>query len=188
MLKIHHLVLSRSDRIVWLAEELNLPYELVRHDRDPGTFRAPAALRAYSPMGKFPSIQDGDLTLAESGAIIEYILIRHGNGKLRPAADSADLPAYLHWIHAAESTLMLPIIFDLFGARLKIDPAMLSGFVQGEYKTVLSYLDTVLAANAYVAGTNFTAADIMVSYTLELASGAAIPMMKSHAPLGRVIN
>lgn len=179
MLKIHHLVLSRSERIVWLAEELGLPYELVRHDRDPVTFRAPMALKAYSPMAKFPSIQDGDLTLAESGAIIEYILNRYGQGRLRPAYDSRDYPTYLHWMHAAESTLMLPVLFELLGSMLQVDSANMAAFTQGEYNTVLGHLNEVLSKSDYVAGAQFTAADIMVGYTIALANGSAIPMMKS---------
>lgn len=179
MLKIHHLVLSRSERIVWLAEELGLPYEMVRHDRDPVTFRAPAALKAFSPMAKFPSIQDGDLTLAESGAIIEYILNRYGQGRLRPALDSKEYPTYLHWMHAAESTLMLPVLFELLGAMCQVNAPMMDGFTQGEYQTVLGYLNEVLSKQDYVAGAQFTAADIMVGYTLALANGSAIPAMKS---------
>lgn len=179
MLKIHHLVLSRSERIVWLAEELGLPYELVRHDRDSVTFRAPAALKAFSPMAKFPSIQDGDLTLAESGAIIEYILNRYGQGRLRPALDAKEYPAYLHWMHAAESTLMLPVLFELLGTMLQVDSPAMRDFTQGEYDAVLGYLNEVLSKNDYVAGAQFTAADIMVGYTIALANGSAIPQMKS---------
>lgn len=179
MLKIHHLVLSRSERIVWLAEELGLPYELVRHDRDPVTFRAPAALKAFSPMAKFPSIQDGDLTLAESGAIIEYILNRYGQGRLRPALDAKEYPAYLHWMHAAESTLMLPVLFELLGTMLQVDSPAMRDFTQGEYDAVLGCLNEVLSKNDYVAGAQFTAADIMVGYTIALANGSAIPPMKS---------
>lgn len=179
MLKIHHLVLSRSERIVWLAEELGLPYELVRHDRDPVTFRAPMALKAFSPMAKFPAIQDGDLTLAESGAIIEYLLARYGDGRLRPSVESKDYPTYLHWMHAAESTLMLPVLFELLGAMLQVDSANMAGFTQAEYDNVLGYLESVLSKNEYVAGAHFTAADIMVTYTIALANGSAIPMMKS---------
>lgn len=179
MLRIHHLVLSRSERIVWLAEELGLPYELVRHERDPATFRAPAHLRTFSPMGKFPAIQDGDLSLAESGAIIEYMLSKYGAGRLRPAADAKNYPAYLHWMHAAESTLMLPVLFELLGAMCQVNAPMMDGFTQGEYQTVLGYLNDVLTKQDYVAGDQFSAADIMVAYTIALAMGSAIPVMKS---------
>lgn len=182
MLKIHHLVLSRSERIVWLAEELGLPYELVRHDRDPVTFRAPAALKAFSPMGKFPSIQDGDLTLAESGAIIEYILEKYGKGKLRPSVDSKEYVPYLHWMHAAESTLMLPFLLDLLGGMTQATSPGMTGFIQADYQSVLGHLNEVLSRQDYVAGPNFTAADIMVTYTLALGNGSAIPIMKSTAP------
>lgn len=98
-MKIHHLVLSRSDRIVWLAEELDLKYELVRHERDPATFRAPKSLWRVSPMGKAPVIQDGEVTVAESGAIVEYLLDHYGRGRLRPAIFSA-ITDYLHRVQA----------------------------------------------------------------------------------------
>ena len=185
MLKIHHLVLSRSERIVWLAEELGLPYELVRHERDPATFRAPASLKTYSPMVKFPAIQDGDLCLAESGAIIEYLLTRYGNGRLRPAPDSKDYPTYLHWMHAAESTLMVPILFELLGAMTQCSAPAMDGFIDGEYDTVFGYLNEILSRQDYVAGNSFSAADIMVVYSLQLANGSAIPMMKSKQDFTR---
>ena len=185
MLKIHHLVLSRSERIVWLAEELGLPYELVRHERDPVTFRAPTSLKIYSPMAKFPSIQDGDLSLAESGAIVEYLLTKYGNGRLRPAPDSKDYPRYLHWMHAAESTLMVPILFELLGAMTQCSAPAMEGFIGGEYDTVFGYLNEVLSKHDYVAGNSFSAADIMVVYSLQLANGSAIPLMKSKQDFTR---
>lgn len=185
MLKIHHLGLSRSDRIIWLAEELGLPYELVRHQRDPQTFRSPPSLKAVSPMGKAPCIEDGAVTLAESGAIAEYLLERYGNGRLRPRSDAPEYPAYLHWLHAAEATLMLPFLLDMLGTMMQAGSPLLQVFIDGEYATVLGYLERTVAAHDYVAGGDFTAADIMVSYDLQLANGSAIPMMKSSAPFER---
>jgi glutathione S-transferase len=183
MLTIHHLVLSRSDRIVWLAEELGLEYELVRHTRD-AAFRAPKSLWAVSPMGKAPVIQDGDLTLAESGAIVEYILDRYGQGRLRPRADTREFQAYRHWMHAAESTLMVPILMEGLSVMTQAGSPAFKGFIDGEYATVLGYLDKTLSQSDYVAGA-FSGADVMVAYDLRLANGAAIPGFKTEAPLGK---
>lgn len=185
MLKIHHLVLSRSDRIVWLAEELGLRYELVRHQRNPQTFRAPESLWKVSPMGKAPVIQDGDVTVCESGAIVEYLIDRHGQGRLRPAADSPEFLAYQHWMHAAESTLMAPILMDVLCVLTQTEAPGLKAFMEGEFATVFSYLDKVLSKSAHVAGAQFTGADIMVAYDLRLANGKAIPAMKGTAPVER---
>jgi glutathione S-transferase len=183
MLKIHHLVLSRSDRIVWLAEDLGLQYDLVRHVRNPA-FRAPESLWAVSPMGKAPVIQDGDLTVSESGAIVEYLLDRYGNGRLRPPAGSREHLAYRHWLHAAEATLALPILMDALCAMTQASSPALSAFIAGEYATVLGYLDRTLADRDYVAG-DFSGADVMVAWDLHLANGTAIPGFVTSAPFAQ---
>ncbi|MGQ0619794.1 MAG: glutathione S-transferase family protein [Panacagrimonas sp.] len=185
MLKIHHLVLSRSDRIVWLAEELGLQYELVRHERNPQTFRSPESLWKVSPMGKAPVIQDGENTITESGAIVDYVIDKYGNGRLRPAAGTAEFLAYQHWMHAAESTLMLPILMDLLCGMTQTDAPGLKGFIDGEYETLFTYLNKTLLKSEYVAGAQLTGADILVAYDLHLANGKAIPAMKGHAPIER---
>lgn len=185
MLKIHHLVLSRSDRIVWLAEELGIKYELVRHVRDPQTFRAPDTLWQVAPMGKAPAIQDGDITLGESGAIVEYLLDTYGQNRLRPAKGTAEYRAYQQWMHAAESTLMVPVLLEVLCTLTQTDSPALKGFSEGEYQTVFSYLNQALEKSPYVAGSDFTGADIMVAYSLHLANGKAIPMMAGHPPLDR---
>ena len=185
MLKIHHLVLSRSDRIVWLAEELGLKYELIRHTRDAATFRSPDSLWKVSPMGKAPVIQDGDITIAESGAIVEYLIDSYGKGRLRPAAGTPDYRAYVHWMHAAESTLMVPVLLEALCTLTQTDSPGLKGFAEGEYKTVFEYLNRTLEKSAYVAGGELTGADIMVVYSLHLSNGRAIPMMTGHPPLDR---
>jgi glutathione S-transferase len=184
MLKIHHLVLSRSDRIVWLAEELGLTYELVRHVRT-AAFRAPESLWAVSPMGKAPVIQDGDVTVSESGAIVEYVLDRYGNGRLRPPAGSPEFLAYRHWLHAAESTLMLPILMEGLCMMTQTSSPGLTAFVNGEYATVLGYLDRTLAQHDYVAGAALTGADVMVAWDLHFANGTAIPGFATSAPIGQ---
>ena len=183
MITIHHLNMSRSERIVWLAEELGLRYELINHQRDPQTFRAPPSLWAVSSFGKAPVIQDDDKTIYESGAIVEYLLERHGHGKLKPKPDSDEYIAYLHWMHAAEATLMVPIMMDLLGKMLQVGEPAYKMFLDGEYKTTLVYLDATLAKSPYVAGENFTGADVMVTYDLHLANGTSFPALKSTAPL-----
>ena len=188
MLKIHHLVLSRSDRIVWLAEELGVPYEVVRHTRDAQTFRSPPSLWKVSPMGKAPTIEDKGRTLAESGAIIEYMIDEYGNGRLRPKAGTLEFFAYREWLHAAESTLMVPILTDVLCVLTQTNSPGLKGFCDGEYETTFKYLNDTLGKTQYVAGNELTGADINVAYSLQLADGSAIPVMKGTAPVERFPN
>jgi glutathione S-transferase len=185
MLTIHHLNMSRSERIVWLAEELGLKYELVQHQRHPQTFRSPESLWAVSPQGKSPVIDDDGVVLTESGAIVEYLIERHGNGCLRPERDAPEFLQYLHWMHAAESTLMQPVLMDLLGAMLGVTSEGYAGFVSGEYQTTLQHLDGVLSRQPYVAGEAFTGADLMVTYDLHLANGTSAPGLKTTAPIDR---
>lgn len=178
MLTIHHLENSRSDRIVWLAEELAIPYTLARHARDPQTMRSPASLWAVSPLGKAPVIQDGSVTIAESGAIIEYLLQRYGKGRLQPSVGSADWVNYLHWMHASESTLMTPILFNLLGKMMQVEAPLLDGFVASELETLFKYLDNnLLSKHDYIAGNEFTAADIMAAYTLMMGRMMPLPTL-----------
>lgn len=174
MLTIHHLGLSRSDRIIWLAEELSLDYKLVTHERNPETFRSPDSLWAVSPMGKAPVIEDAGMTIPESGAIVEYILDTYGDGRLRPAAGTQAYIDYLHWMHAAESTLMTPVMMNMIGGMSGVDNPIYIGFVKGEFDTVLGYMDKVLADRDYLAG-EFSAADIMVTFPLMMLSSPLIP-------------
>lgn len=175
MLTIHHLENSRSDRIVWLAEELAIPYKMVKHARDPQTMRSPASLWAVSPLGKAPVIEDDGATIAESGAVIEYLLQRYGKGRLQPKAGSSEWINYLHWMHASESTLMTPILFNLLSKMMQVDAPQLEGFVVSELENLFKYLDNLLSKHAYIAGNEFTAADIMVAYTLMLGRMVPLP-------------
>lgn len=188
MLKIHHLNMSRSERIVWLAEELGLEYELVHHTRDPQTFRSPPSLFAVHPMGKSPVVEDDGKTIFESGAVVEYLIDRHGGGKLKPKPGSDEHLAYLHWMHAAESTLIVPILLDLLGKMTGASSEAYEGFTNGEYATTLGYLDRTLAKNPYVAGATFTGADVMVAYDLHLANGTSFPAIKTGAPIEKYPN
>ena len=165
MLKIHHLGMSRSDRSIWLAEELGLKYELVTHTRNPGTFRSPQSLWDVSPMGKAPVIEDKGQTIPESGAIVEYLLETYGEGRLRPAKGTPAYIDYLHWMHAAESTLMTPIFINMLSVMTATDAPGLKAFCDGEFKTVFSYMNQILGEREYIAG-EFSGADIMVAFPL----------------------
>lgn len=182
MLKIHHLVLSRSERIVWLAEELGIPYQLVRHLRDPQTFRAPDSLRAVTPLAKAPVIEDDGIVVEESSVICGYLLDRHGKGSLRPAAGTAERRHYDYWMACSESTLMYPVLIDLLSVLTRSDAPGLNAFAAGEYQAMFAHVERHLGGGEYLVGNAFSAADIMVYYTLAMAAGTAIPFA-THAPM-----
>jgi len=167
MLVIHHLEKSQSERIIWLCEELGLPCEIRHYKRDPVTILAPPALRAVHPMGAAPVIEDGGVVLAESGAIVEYILARHGAGTLAPAADAANFPDYLYWFHFANGNLQPVMGRSLVLSRLKLptDNPVLAG-QQGRLDRALGLVDTRLGQADYLAGDALTAADIMTVFSL----------------------
>ena len=197
MLKIHHLGMSRSDRSIWLAEELGLKYELVTHTRNPETFRSPQSLWDVSPMGKAPVIEDKGQTIPESGAIVEYLLDNYGEGRLRPERDTPAYIDYLHWMHAAESTLMTPIFINMLSVMTATNAPGLKGFCDGEFKTVFTYMDKLLGGRDYIAG-EFSGADIMVAFPLMMLESplfappgeekgrAFIPYPAIQAYLGRL--
>lgn len=187
MLTIHHLGLSRSDRIIWMAEELGLEYRLVKHDRDPETFRSPPSLWEVSPMGKAPVIEDDGLVIPESGAIVEYLLDKYGEGRLRPAAGTPEYIEYLHWLHAAESTLMTPVLMNMIAGMSGVDNPAYNSFVHGEFETVLGYMEGVLANREYIAG-EFSAADIMVAFPLMMLDSPLIPGPAGGDVLGSYAN
>ena len=170
MLTVYHLNESRSTRILWLLEELGAPYRIERFERD-ATQRAPAELAAVHPLGKSPVIRDGDLVLAESGAIVEYLVERHGGGRLVPQRETAAWGHYLRWLHFAEGSAMLPLLLDLFlGMGLipggKDGP--LGGFIAAELTRQLDYVELELGDKEHLLGA-FTAADVMMGFPLDLA-------------------
>jgi glutathione S-transferase len=169
MIKIHHLGASRSDRIIWLCEELALSYELISHDRNPETQRAPESLWAVNPLGKSPVVQDGDNTVFESGAIVEYLLARYGDGHLKPEQGSKEWIQYLHWMHCAESTLMMPILFPIIAGAMGMESELLPLFMGAESQTLFNYAEAELDKHDHIASNEFTAADVMVAYTLLMA-------------------
>ncbi|SET74018.1 glutathione S-transferase family protein [Stigmatella erecta] len=169
MLKLHHLVNSRSQRILWLLEELGLDYELVVYPRDPKTNFAPPELKAIHPLGKSPVLEDGGRLLAESGAIIDSVVRRHGQGRLAPAPDSAEYDTYVHWLHYAEGSAMLPLILSVYMGRLGEAGAPLQPRISSEVKNHLGYIAEALEGRDYLVGNTFSAADIQLSFVLETA-------------------
>jgi glutathione S-transferase len=165
MITIYHLDTSRSERIVWLMEELGLPYKLELHLRQ-SNGAAPDALKAIHPLGKAPIIRDGDAVLAESGAIVEYIVNRHAGGRLAVPPEAADYARYLYWIHFAEGSLMSLMIVALVLTRVPDGDKSPAGIrVLARMKQMLAFVDTELAAGPYFVGEPFTAADVMMTFT-----------------------
>jgi glutathione S-transferase len=181
MIIVHHLNNSRSQRILWLLEELGVPYEIKRYQRDPKTMLAPPELRAVHPLGKSPVITDGDVTLAESGAIIEYLAERYGQGRLLPPAGTPERLRCNYWLHYAEGSAMPPLLLKLVFRRVETAPApffvkpiargiahkVMSSFVDPQLKLHLDYLEGELGKSAWFAGEDFSAADIQLSFPLE---------------------
>jgi len=164
---VHHLGKSQSERIVWLCEELGIPYELRVYDRDPVTRLAPPDYKALHPMGAAPVITDGDLVLAESGAIIEYIVATHGKGRLTLAPDHPDFAQFLFWFHFANGTLQPATGRNMILARLKLpeDNPVLRA-MKGRLDLALGLVEARLTKTAFLAGSEFTTADIMIVFTL----------------------
>ncbi|MEP6784213.1 MAG: glutathione S-transferase [Sphingomonadales bacterium] len=169
MLTVHHLNNSRSQRILWLLEELDLPYGIEFYQRDPVTNLAPPELKAIHPLGKSPVLTDGDATVIESGAIIDYIVRHHGGGRLVPAADSADYDSYVQWLHFAEGSAMLPLMLKLYTGRLGEAAAPLTPRIEGEIANHLSYIEGSLTGHDWLVGSDLTAADIQLSFVGEIA-------------------
>lgn len=169
MIEVHHLNNSRSQRVLWLLEELGLPYEVVRYQRDPATMQAPPKLRQVHPLGKSPVVRDGGETVAETGAIVEHLLERYGQGRLVPASGSPDFARYRHWLHFAEGSAMPPLLVKLYAQRLGEAAAPLVARIDAQLAGMLDYLEAELGRGAWFAGEALTAADIMMSFPLEVA-------------------
>jgi glutathione S-transferase len=183
MIVVHHLNNSRSQRILWLLEELGLEYDIRRYQRDPKTMLAPPELRQIHPLGKSPVVTDDGLTLAESGAIIEYLVGRYGNGRLVPAADTPERLRYTYWLHYAEGSLQPLLLMKLFFGRIEKGPMpffakpvakaivakVMGSFITPNLERNFGYLEGELARSAWFAGPEFTAADIQMSFPLEAA-------------------
>jgi glutathione S-transferase len=181
MLTVHHLNNSRSQRVLWLLEELGLAYEIKRYQRDPKTMLAPPELKRIHPLGKSPVVTDGEATLAETGAIVEY-LVQQAGGRLRPGEGAPERLRWTYWLHYAEGSAMPPLLLQLVFANMPArSPAWmrpvaralaartLAGYVGPQLKTHFDYIEQELTRSQWFAGDEFSAADIMMSFPLEAA-------------------
>jgi glutathione S-transferase len=169
MLVVHHLNDSRSQRVLWLLEELELPYQIEHYQRDTTTRFAPPQLKTVHPLGKSPVLVDGERTVIESGAIVDYLIRRHGQGRLQPAADSADFDSYQQWLHFAEGSAMLPLLLKLYVSRLGEAGAPLSPRIESEIANHLGYIDQSLQGRDWLVGDSISGADIQLSFVGEVA-------------------
>jgi len=202
MIVLHHLQNSRSQRIIWLLEELNLPYEIKRYERDPKTMLAPPELRAIHPLGKSPVITDEGRVVAESGAIIEYLLERYGKGALKPAPDTPERILYTYFLHYAEGSAMPPLLMSLVFTRMPKAPMpffmkrivkavadkVKKSFVNPQVRSHLDFMEKHLETHAWFAGSDFTGADIQMSFVVEagVARGGGTKRPKLQAFLDRI--
>ena len=184
MIVVHHLNNSRSQRVLWLLEELGLEYEIKRYQRDAKTMLAPPELRQVHPLGKSPVISDGGLTLAESGAIVQYLAERRGGGRLVPRADSPEWLRYAYWLHFAEGSAMSPLVMKLVFDRMASAPMpffvrpiargiaakVKSSFIEPNIARNLDYMEAEIGKTGWFAGSEFTAADVQMSFPLEAAA------------------
>jgi len=174
MIVVHHLNNSRSQRVVWLLEELGMAYRVERYQRDAKTNLAPPELRNAHPLGKAPVIEDGGLKLSESGAILEYLVERHGGGRLVPARGTPEHIRYLHWIHFAEGTLMLHLVARLYLSRAGESAQPLLARVEAMIGAELDLVEAELGRSPFLAGAEFTAADVQMMFPLEFAAFARL--------------
>jgi len=181
MITVHHLNNSRSQRVLWLLEELGLPYEIQHYQRNPVTNLAPPELLKVHPLGKSPVITDGDVTVAETGAIVEYLVERAG-GRLKPAHGTPEQRRYTYWLHFAEGSAMSPLLMTLILGRIrkagpffvrpitrKIADTVMASFVTPNIRRQLAYAEAELSTRPWFAGSEFSAADVMMSFPLEVA-------------------
>lgn len=175
MLKLHHLNNSRSQRIMWLLEELGTPYELVKYQRMTPVPLAPPELKAVHPLGKSPVIEDSGKIIAESGAIVEYLIDTYGKGMLKPKAGTDDYWKYVEWLHYAEGSAMLPLLLALYTGMLGDAAAALKPRVDSEIANNLAYMESSLGNRKFFVGDDLTGADIQLLFVLE-AAGARLEL------------
>jgi glutathione S-transferase len=187
MITVHHLNNSRSQRVLWLLEELGLPYEIKKYERDAQTMLAPPELQRVHPLGKSPVITDGDTTVAETGAIVEYLLERYGNGRLAPAVGTPERLRWRYWLHFAEGSAMPPLLLKLIFERIKVATMpffakpiargiankVLAAMVDPNLKRQLDFMEAELGRSEWFAGADFSAADIQMSFPVEAAAQRA---------------
>jgi glutathione S-transferase len=187
MITVHHLNESRSQRILWLLEELGLPYEIASYSRNAVTRLAPPELKAVHPLGKSPVITDDGQVVAESGAIIEYLVDKAG-GALRPAPGTPAFGDYRHWLHFAEGSAMLPLLLAMYTGFLGEAAAPLKPRIDSEIDNHLAYMDAALEGRACFAGDDFTACDVQMTFVIEAAKsgGRLAPYARLQAYLDRM--
>lgn len=186
MIIVHHLNDSRSQRVLWLLEELGLPYEVKRYQRDAKTMLAPAELKAVHPLGKSPVLEDGAAKVAETGAIVEYLLETYGGGRLRPGAGTEDGRRFTYWLHYAEGSAMTPLLLKLVFSQIPkrvpffmrpaanaISKAMNARMIDPQIANHTSWWEAELGRSAWFAGAEFSAADIMMSFPVEALAARA---------------
>jgi glutathione S-transferase len=202
MITVHHLNNSRSQRVLWLLEELGVPYEIKHYKRDLQTMLAPPELRKVHPLGKSPVITDDGKTIAETGAIVEYIIERYGKGRLVPDEGTPERLRYTYWLHYAEGSAMLPLLLKLIFSRIETQPVPFfikpvikklvstvnGSFIDPQLKLHFDYIENELGKSAWFAGDEFTAADVQMSFPLEANAvrGADANRPTSKAFLDRI--
>ncbi|MFK2879305.1 glutathione S-transferase [Rhodanobacter hydrolyticus] len=183
MLTVHHLNNSRSQRVLWLLQELDVPYEIRKYQRDPKTMLAPSELRAVHPLGKSPLIEDGGQVIAESGAIVDYLVDRYDTGRLAPPRGTPERLRFNYWLHYAEGSAMPPLLLKLVAMRIATAPMsffarpiaqriagkLQSAFVDPQLALHLDYVNNELAQTGWFVGDEFSAADIQMSFPMEVA-------------------
>jgi glutathione S-transferase len=184
MITVHHLNNSRSQRVLWLLEELGVAYEIKKYERDPKTMLAPETLRQVHPLGKSPVITEDGVTIAESGAIVEYLIERHGQGRLVPPAGTEERRRYTYWLHFAEGSAMPPLLLKLIFDRIESGPMpffvkpvargiarkVKSLMIEPNLKRQLDFMEGELGRSEWFAGNEFSAADIQMSFPVEAAA------------------
>lgn len=201
MIVVHHLQNSRSQRILWMLEELSVEYTVKRYERDPESQLAPPELLAVHPLGKSPVITDGEAVIAESGAIVEYLARVHGNGRMAPQMGGDAYNQYVYWLHYAEGSLMTPLLLKLVFMRIKstkmpffvkpmangIADKVMSSFVTPNIDRHMAFVDDHLKDRQWFAGTELTGADIQMSFPLEAALMRG-PELKRHTHVVDFVN
>jgi glutathione S-transferase len=194
MITVHHLNDSRSQRVLWLLEELEVPYQIQYYERDSKTMLAPPALRAIHPLGKSPVIVDGVITVAESGAIIEYLVEQYGRGRMIPPAGTPQRLRYTYWLHYAEGSAMPPLLMKFLVDRVtaarviwpigviarRIARSVQTSFIGPQLARHFDYMEAELDSHIWFAGEEFTAADVQMSFPLEVARSRAV--LKADRP------
>ncbi|KDC55802.1 glutathione S-transferase family protein [Pseudoalteromonas sp. S3431] len=172
MIKLHHLNKSRSKRVIWLLEELNVDYEIVAYQRNKDTFLAPDELKHIHQLGKSPVIEDSGLIIAESGAITDYLITKYGNGKFAPKVNTAEYVDYQQWLHFAESSAILPLLLKMFVLKDGAKMQFLEGYADAETAKVISYFNDRLEGKRYLVGDSLTGADFMMSFIVEIVKNS----------------